>query len=47
MWRNAPELLVRFVEIKRQRGAAVPQWMATLADDVSKGNENVAEGNTR
>ena len=32
MWPNAPELFVRFVEIKRRRGATVSQWMATRAD---------------
>jgi hypothetical protein len=27
-----PKLFTHFVEIKRRRGATVPQWMATLAD---------------
>jgi len=27
-----PALFARFVEIKRRRGATVPQWMATRAD---------------
>jgi hypothetical protein len=29
---NARELFVRFVEIKRRRGATVPTWMAARAD---------------
>lgn len=31
-----PELFARFVEIKRRRGATVPQWMATRADTANK-----------
>ena len=31
------ELFMRFVEIKRRRGATVPQWMATRADTANKG----------
>jgi hypothetical protein len=29
---DTPELFVRFVEIKRRRGATVPQWMAMRVD---------------
>lgn len=36
MWPHSPEVLVRFVEIKRRRGATVPQWMATRADTANK-----------
>jgi hypothetical protein len=36
MWPNAPELFVRFVEIKRRRGATVPQWMETRADNYTE-----------
>jgi hypothetical protein len=39
MWPNAPELFVRFVEIKRRRGATVPTWMATRADTANAGIE--------
>ena len=43
MWTNAPELFVRFVEIKRRRGAMVPPWMVMQADAVNSainGKEN-------
>jgi hypothetical protein len=36
MWTNAPELFKRFVEIKRKRGATVPQWMEERADSINK-----------
>ena len=33
-----PVLFVRFVEIKRRRGATVPQWMAARADTANATN---------
>lgn len=44
VWPDAPELFVRFVEIKRRRGATVPPWMATQVDTA---DNKPAEAKTR
>lgn len=37
--RGEPEFFVRFMEIKRKRGATIPAWMAELADDYATDKE--------